>query len=85
MAGPFLSKSDCREHDSPQSKFRKHNLGNKGISTSAVRVKVTSEKKPQKFWWIQELGKACFAPELDKPLNQKRQIHVGRHEFSLKQ
>lgn len=95
---PFFKQELLREYDSPQSKFRKHNLGNKGISTSAVVVKITSEKKnqktktkntkpkkTQKFWWIQEPGKACFAPELDKPLNQKRKIHVGRHEFSLKQ
>lgn len=53
----FLSKSDCREHSCTQSKFRIQNLGNKGISSSAVRVKFTSgKKKKRKCWWIQELG-----------------------------
>lgn len=71
---PFvLSKSDCREHGCPQSKFRKHNLRNKGINSSAVTVKFTSgNKKKIKCWWIQELGETCLLPELDKPLNKKR-------------
>lgn len=45
---PFFKQELLREYDSPQSKFRKHNLGNKGISTSAVVVKITSEKKNKK-------------------------------------